>query len=319
MKPYIYAGSWTQELEDYIEADGDTKPLIEEMFYKFGLKVYARDSSSKKQYLMTLDGLPYCGVYTAYEFSANKQSDELTYFYYSEYYNKDRGRDIQDKRTLRSNKLSKLMQTLEKNKAIMPDHTKLLTRSLIRSAVDMVRSHGKSGGKYIGDLNTVQAQMLLECVLDGRSVSSIPNLETYKVILDKWKLSDETKSLNTKKIDTMFGAELYAIAETRDKGFAIASIKLNEPSGDTYTYDVIKPFQRVLSLDDYEYIDEIRPVLTMYKLAIENEDVSSTRKFELSAINEKYYDDLGIITDYEGSIIGSSFRPLWTFIATEVA
>jgi hypothetical protein len=316
MKRYIYETCWTQGLEDEIESVPNTKALIEEMYYRFGLKVYdkAKGLGATKSFLMTLDGLPYCEVYTEMNWNTKKEADELTYCYYSQYYSKSRGSDENDRRTLRSTKLSKLMTTLEKNNAIMPDHTHLLTFDLITDATLTVRRKGVKAHKSMYDLeDTSTLQLLLE-----HAVNKVPlegeTLKGFQVILDKWNKADHDVKQATDKMETMFGNEFYIIGETQEEGFAIASAKVTEFSNNKVKYELVKPFQRVMSLDDYEHIDEIRPVLTMYKLFLEGED--KQRMMALSPMTREYYEDLNIITTYSGYPAGSSYIPLWTLIPT---
>jgi hypothetical protein len=108
---------------------------------------------------------------------------------------------------------------------------------------------------------------------------------------------------------------MYAVAETSNKGFAIASFKVTECVDGRMAYEIIKPFQRVLSLDDYEHIDEIRPALTMYKLHKETLNQSNTG-YELSDVNQVYFEELGIVVAFDSRPDMSSYKPLWTFIST---
>ena len=317
MKRYIYDTCWTQELEDEIEVVPNTKALIEEMYYRFGLKVYAQpiSSANSNSYLMTLDGLPYCEVFTELVWNSKKELDEVNYCYYSKYFCKARGKDEVDRRTLRSTKLSKLMTTLEKTNAIMPDHTYLLTKDLLSDSMNNIKRKGVKTSKSIYDLDDVnKLQLLLEHAVNKKPLDS-ESLNKYKVILDKWIKTDDDTKLAIKNMTTMFGNEFYIIAETQEAGYAIASAKVTEFVSKEFKYELIKPFQRVLNLDDYEYIDNIRAVLTMYKLFIEGQE-PSIRMTHLSPMTREYYEDLNIITTYSNYPAGSSYTPLWTFIPT---
>jgi hypothetical protein len=316
MKRYIYEACWTQELEDEIKSTPNTKSLIEEMYYRFGLKVYekAKGLGATKSFLMTLDGLPYCEVFTEMSWNAKKEADELTYCYYSQYYSKARGKDENDKHTLRSTKLSKLMTTLEKNNAIMPDHTHLLTTDLLTDTMMAVKRKDIKTYKSMYDLeDTSKLQLLLE-----HAVNKVPlegeTLKGFQVILDKWIKTDHDDKQAKDKMMSMFGNEFYVIAETQEAGYAIASAKVTEFNNKESKYELIKPFQRVMSLDDYEHIDDIRAVLTMYKLFLEGQD--KHRFHALSPLTREYYEDINVFTTYQQYPAGSSYIPLWTLIPT---
>lgn len=138
MKPYIFAECYDEALENLIEKDR-AKPLIEEMYYQYGLKVMhsipvARVKFGKEimytsnffheltdkndcsnAFILTLDGLPYCAVYVA-------DLDKPTYCYYSLFYHKDRAKYGNDDRgTLRSIHIDSLLKTIDKNKAMPCD------------------------------------------------------------------------------------------------------------------------------------------------------------------------------------------------------
>lgn len=315
MKRYIYEACWTQGLEDEIESAPSTKALIEEMYYRFGLKVYGKEKGSLgREFLMTLDGLPYCKVFTEVYWNEVKEVSEITYYYYSQYYSKARGKNEDDKHTLRSTKLSKLMTTLEKNNAIMPDHSHLLTFDILTDVTLTVKRKGVKAHKSMYDLeDTSKLQLLLEHAVNKAPLEG-ETLKGFQVILDKWTKADHDVKQATNKMEAMFGNEFYIIGETQDEGFAIASARVTDFSNNRVKYELVKPFQRVMSLDDYEYIDEIRPVLTMYKLFLEGED--KHRSMALSPMTREYYEDLNIVTTYSGYPAGSSFIPLWTLIPT---
>ena len=131
MKNQIYQNCYSQELENLI-ASSPVLPLINELFYKYGLKVFQATSIKdfyKHEYrtrieetplhdtgfYMTLDGLPYCLAYVE-----SNDDGELTYCFKTMNYIKERGRDDDDKRTLRSKKISSLIKSIDTKKGITP-------------------------------------------------------------------------------------------------------------------------------------------------------------------------------------------------------
>ena len=323
MKRYMYKGTWSQELEDMVE-NSKSKPIVEEMFYKYGLTVYAKSSRSNggiDSFLMTMDGLPYCEVYTEDVLNIKTGEPCPCYCYYSDFYQKDRGTDSEDKRTLRSTKLSKLIATIDKKQALMPDYTSLVSRYLMNEMASGVVSKINPSGakKYIGDLKIPLVEKLLSYAISKTPLGG-EELKEAKVILDKWTKVDDDERRTKQKVQAILGNEIYMIAETSTDGYAIGSIKITDLT--TWReHELIKPFQRVLSLDDYEYIDEIRPALTMYKVYKESVDSQGTtishKDYDLSYPRQEYHEDVGVITAYDNYPGGSpQYRPVWTIIPT---
>jgi hypothetical protein len=312
MKKYMYKGTWTQELEGAVEKS-ISKTLVEEMFYKFGLTVYARGTQNRNQsFMMTMEGMPYCEVY-----ADTDMYGVVSYCYYSQYYAKERGSDNVDKHTLRSNKLGKLMATIEHKEALLPDAMHYLNKGILTNAYDQIRNKFKGGGrKYTGDISQLLIEKLLNLAINKTHIAN-SELAEAKVILDKWNAVDDNERLSMNAVKAQLGNEVYAIAETGNMGFAICSFKITEfKERFEHAYEIIKPFQRVLSLDDYEHIDEIRPVLTMYKLHLETLIERSRVKPEyLSPVMQEYFKDLGVIVAYDG-YPNNPYSPLWTFIPT---
>ena len=313
----MYEGVWSQKLEDEVE-NSIAKPLVEEMFYRFGLKVYGMSKDTYGSFLMTLDGLPYCEVYAEKVFNHKKEVDEIVYCYYSMYYGKERGRDSVDRHTLRSTKLTKLMQTIDKNKALMPDHTSLFNKSIVQNLIDDIKRSMKNPHtrKYIGDVSVEMVQRLLSDALTKTPATEELKVK-YKLILDKWNEADENEQRAHDKVRTVLGNEFYAIAETETEGVAIASFKVTK-TNDNYNseYEIIKPFQRVLNIDDYEFIDDIRLPLTMLKLNMETIEISEHRRRQIGMVEQKYYEDIGVIQTYDSYPAGSDYKPVWTIIPT---
>jgi hypothetical protein len=229
MKPYIFAECYDEALENLIEKDR-AKPLIEEMFYQYGLKVmhsipllrvkYGKDVTYvssfelatsvdviSNAFILTLDGLPYCAVYVA-------DLDKPTYCYYSLFYHKDRAKYGNDDRgTLRSIHIDNLLKTIDKNKAMPCDQ-------------DII------------DYTTNQIYPLLNGMFDSKK-------------------------------------ELYMIGNYYGlRGYTIGKIKPYEkkPMSDYDMFEVSELFQRVKSLDDYEYKDNLIPKLTMLKVYLDTHE-----------------------------------------------
>ena len=140
MKPYILEQAYTKELDNLIETN-KVKPLIEEMYYQYGLKVvdsvelscvrYGKDAVFVKTYkpdtyydevldtnigfILSLDGLPYACVYVA-------EFDKPTFSFYAKCHAKAKAKlGNVDRHTLQSIHLESLLKTIDKHNAIPTD------------------------------------------------------------------------------------------------------------------------------------------------------------------------------------------------------
>lgn len=341
MQKYIYEACYTQELDDVINSDSHLKLLVEEMFYRYGLKAYAWSGKSSSLFevkagvLMTLDGTPYCKVFVETSWDAKKEIDVLEYCYTTAFASKERGTDYQDRHTWRSSKLSALMRTLDKKKAVPTDFTNSFNNDVVRTLIELVKDSASGTYKSTIDISRApQIQPLLEYLIDNKPIPA-DKIPEYKVILDKWKQADENKNAMNNKLNTMFTNEFYIIGENKTDGYVIGSAKLislekyekDEPwdSNATSLFEMVKPFQRVLSLDDYEYIDEIRPMLLMFKVNLEGREQRNDNKYhydkegQISPERRFFYDDVGIVTfNVGGDAMKSDYKMLWTAIPTQV-
>ena len=327
MKPYIYTPSWTQDLEDAIDSH-PARVMAEELFFRFGLRAIAVAPSNSEQVtegntsiFMTLDGLPYCEVYITHvpKYKNGGMETELRYCFYSQYYRKDRGSSQMDRRTLYSTKLSSLMKTLETKDVIPGGITeRILTNYTVDDVAGTIRNtYGRTSSKYSGSVGTDLIQALLELSIDKKPLTDTQLYES-KLILDKWKQSDENQSKLSEQLNGLLGKETYVIGESQ-LGTTIGSIMVTKFEEDRVReFEVVKPFIGIKSLDDCEYADELRPVMTMYKLHLEQLEQANTHEPKyntaLSYASREYYKDLGIITTYDGYPINNSYHPLWTFI-----
>ena len=280
MKNYIYDNMWTQELEDTIEND-KAKPLIMEMFYKHGFRVYDAEAYTNwgqsyaelkeefynqekriNKFMLTLDGLPYCQVYVD-EVAQGKTE----YCFYSPYFEKERGRDQQDKRTVRSAKISGLMRMLEKYGCVQDSPEKIITSDSMHFIPSSVGTHiiRNSGLPSKPIHSQLQQYEVLEAYMTGKRFT-VEKDDELKKLFDIWAKEVETERHAVSKVQLMFGNEFYLVIETGGDGICYGKIKFNfdKDSIRGATYEVTDSFQRVKSIDDVD--DEIKPALTMYKI-----------------------------------------------------
>ena len=282
MRNYIYDNSWTQELEDLIEVD-KAKPLIMEMFYKHGLRAY--DVISTKgltydkddemieyihhKYMMTLDGLPYCQVYVD-----ELRDGKLQYCFYSPFFEKERGRDRDDKRTVRASKISGLMRMLEKYKCVQDDPLEVIGVGTFNYAVSSTVSELTKGSR--GNRSSLQSTEQFEILNAYMTGNKLPTdkHEKYKKVFDIWHEEVETERRAVAKAQSLYGNEFYVLAESKAKGICIAKAKFTFKSEDSIMeskVEITDGFQRVASLDELTDIDDVKSFMTMYKVYMESQ------------------------------------------------
>jgi hypothetical protein len=289
MQNYIYDNSWSQELEDLIEKDL-AKPLIMEMFYKHGLRVYdvtefkpyepfnedtGSETNYNYKYMMTLDGLPYCQV-----FVEKVGKDKVQYCFYSPYFEKERGKDKTDKRTVRASKISGLMRMLEKYKCVKDDPLDVIGREAITYAVtstvnDAMREV-KNNSRYFG---AKEQYAVLNAYMTGTKLPTNKH-EEIKKVFDIWHKEVETERHANEKARSLYGNEFYILAESKSHGICIGKAKINFKTDEVLMdrdVEVTDGFQRVASLDDLDDIDDLKPILTMYKVYMEGHPDYSRR------------------------------------------
>lgn len=285
MRNYIYDNSWTQELEDLIEAD-KAKPLIMEMFYKHGLRAYdvvsTKDVAYDKddemievfqhKYMMTLDGLPYCQVFVEEVGKVGKNM--VQYCFYSPFFEKGRGRDRDDKRTVRASKISGLMRMLEKYKCVQDDPLEVFGTGTFNYAVSSTVSELTKGARgNRSSLHSTEQFEILNAYMTGNKLPT-DKQEKYKKVFDIWHEEVETERHAVAKAQSLYGSEFYVLAESKAKGICIGKAKINFKSEDSITdmkVEITDGFQRVASLDELTDIDDVKSFMTMYKVYMESQ------------------------------------------------
>jgi hypothetical protein len=288
MRNYIYDNSWSQELEDLIEKDL-AKPLIMEMFYKHGLRAYdvistkgvAYDKDDEMievfqhKYMMTLDGLPYCQVYVD-----ELRDGKLQYCFYSPYFEKERGRDRDDKRTVRASKISGLMRMLEKYKCVQDDPLEVIGTSTLNYAVSSTISELTKGSKgNRTSLHSSEQYEILNAYMTGTKLPTNKH-EEIKKVFDIWHKEVETERHAITKAQSLYGSEFYVLAESKAKGICIGKAKFNFKSEGTIVdmkVEITDGFQRVSSLDELNDIDDVKAFMTMYKVYMESREDKAYR------------------------------------------
>ena len=310
---YVYEGlDPTGEIEAKLLAD-KAFPLVRELRFKYNLQAVAENKIDNGRYqafmLCNGTGINVARVYY--------NQDEEQFCYYSTFYQKDRGSDSADRRTLRSKKLSLLMANIKKNGVIPTEEFILLQHNCIAShyqyAINAIVENVGSSKKNQA-LSAEDGQALLEIVLDGKDSNSLAGeiKNKFKQILDNYQEKDNIKIKQDEAIDKFF-KPCYMVSVDK-RGQFVVGVVTNEESKDGNKrkyYSIVKPFKRVANLEDYP---ELLSCMTMLKVYSEekfkNEEVEYWGGF-VPKFNGKHIADLDMVisSDYiDGSI---DFTSLW--------
>lgn len=282
MKNYIYEPMWSQELEDIIEND-KAKPLIMEMFYKHGFRVYDvvrtnrlvgevdeegnihEATRTHYKFMLTLDGLPYCQVYVD-----DTTKDKPSYCYFSPHYQKERGQDNVDRHTVRSAKISGLMRMLDKYECVVDNPEEVIGTDAMYYIPSIAHQVILKDSNHIGkpDFSSVQQYRVLKAYMTGTKLT-VERHEEVKNIFDIWSKSVETERHAVEKVQSMFGKDFYILGETVGEGLCVGKARFKYEDGSwgrNPPFEVTDAFQRVRTLDELEGHDDLKAMVTMFKI-----------------------------------------------------
>jgi hypothetical protein len=306
MKVYMYEPMWTQELEDKIVAL-PVLPLVEEMFYKYGLKVLDTKQVhtlflKEDAVYLTLDGLTYCSV--------SVDSDGV-WSYYSRNFIKQRGRTDDDRRTVTSKKLSSLMKSLEKYNAVPSSPTDLIKTNISGNIKSMIERTISGRSKNLWDASADDIHEILKVVFEDKNKSSLDEktLTSCKNLLDSFNLSDDNVRQRKELVDSFFSESVYMIGQDTLPGHIVTKIGLSENN-----MVIEEPFIRVRSLSDHQDYSKMVAATTIMRLHLESleKDFSFVRKDDpemLIPITDKYFTNIGACAVYDRH--PTAFDPCW--------
>lgn len=264
--------------EDYKELiESDTFPLVRDLEFKYGLKVIRKTSmATNRGYRVSswllgyTNGIAVGKVYTD-KITTQKSSNPVTeYSFRTPFYTKERGRSREDKETLRSVKVSSLMGALARQHVI-PDVEQMVERKAkqVSASQDIMRkSIGSTAKQHV--LSPEEVHTVLRVVL-GRSPSSLWASEAQnkcQEVLDKYEEADRLKKLKEEEMLRMFYNPYWMIGVDEFGDYLIGKFKLIKTALETVTYETVEPFKRYRT---YEDVPELVPLMTMVKVAYENE------------------------------------------------
>jgi hypothetical protein len=266
MSRYILDGFYSEELEQSLK-DSDLFALVRDLCHKFGLKVLAEvDIGGGRQsfQLCHTNGMTVGKVFTR-----TNDEGKLEYCYRSPYYRKDRGRSNEDKTTLHSTKVSSLVATLSRVKAI-PDIAGMLDRKMrnISTLIELMDRQLGSAYKTSDELKPDEIQALLCVVLGETPNGNHITIDTIKCkkVLDKYNEADRIRAKKLEEVDRFFRNPFYMIGADQYGHFIVGKVKV---AGEKQ-YEIIEQFKRYKDITER---DDLIPVMTMTKLAHENKGV----------------------------------------------
>lgn len=303
---YVYEDVDTVVSEDDVK-DDKVFPLVRELRFKYGLQVFNRSKSTTWEGMTKHHDYTLCnpmGVAIAKVWFDN---NEEQFCYYTRYYEKSRGSDSRDRRTIRSKKLSSLMNTLKKCD-VVPNDEKVLQTIMTDhafaygSSVATVRDAVGNDGKH-NPFNVNEIQSMLEILLDGKSYDSLEGDIKNKMTqaLDNYKDKDNIRKARQEEVERFFGS-CYALFVDGLGQYVVGVIKYKEmDTGKAWTYDgfeVIKPFKRYKDIDALGVYPDLVSYLTMLKTYSENKNFEKFRGY-VPSVNHFAKDlDMVINTTY---------------------
>lgn len=302
-------------------ATSECKMLVREICFKYDLKVMCtverREAVDDRAFLLVKDGWnPIGEVYT--KILRDNDNKEFTeYSFYSHYYEKARGRNADDRHTLRSKKISSLITTIKKMKAIPSD------------AVATMRQHTFQWGDNIGsyesnlglqrksvsdaDFQPSDLQAMMEYVLgESPSTDMTATIQSKcKIALDKYKEIDKLNATTRQELSRLFDTAFYVVGanhvDTLVVGIARCTNTLSASSRSAYEFEMVKPIKQV---DNLEEFPELLSVITMWKAQREGKE--NNRKMLagiLPAGTSTVNKELDLVIDYEYG--DSAFHFVW--------
>lgn len=279
---YVYEGLDTVVSEDDVK-NNKVFPLVRELRFKYDLQVFNMYEEKRWSEAHLDQGFALCNPMGVAIAKVWYEEKEEQFCYYSLWYEKSRGSDSADRKTLRSKKLSSLMSTLKKND-VVPDETKI-TKEIMSGhrfgyghAVDRVRD--KMGNCNKGNpFDSDDIHPLLEVLLDGKQYDSLPDELKNKVTetLDKYKEKDNIKKARDEEVDRFFGS-CYALFVDGLEQYVVGVIKYkymeaSKPVKHGHDgFEVVKPFKRFADIDALGVYPDLVSYLTMLKTYAENKN-----------------------------------------------
>jgi hypothetical protein len=289
MSRYILKGFESEELEQTIK-DSRVYPLIRDLCFKFGLKVLAEsDLTGKQAFQLCLTN----GMAVGKAFTRTNDEGKLEYCYRTPYYKKERGSSNDDKETLRSTKVSSLMATIGRVKAI-PSVDKMIEKKMgkLSDAVEIMQQQMGNHNKATYELSADEIHALLCAVLGETPSGNHLTIDAIKCkkVLDKYNEADRVRVKKLEEVDRFFRNPFYMIGADLFGHFIVGKVKVTGEK----QYEIVEPFSRYKDITER---DDLIPVMTMTKLTYED-------KYRMQngyiPVADKYDENLDAVFFYQG-------------------
>ena len=314
MVNYIYEGC---DPNGEIESEMKASPilgLIRELHFKYNMTVtgmeevnyYHCGGHKTKGFLMAKpDGMNICRVY------AEQNGADVIYCYYSPYYEKDRGSDSTDRKTIRSKRLSWLMGSLKKNEVVPNDVTKIYSTTraytqAVRAVADLVGSDHRST-----NFNSEQEYALLKALLNKESLPDELLTKATNALTNHNKITD-IKDKRKAEVNRFFGKSYVVLADGTDS-VVTGIVSIAGQENDRY-FEPIKPLRRCKTSAIGEHFPELAGYLAMLKVNYkENYEHTSSYGLASDCIprTSTHFKDLDMITAMWDS--PDHFKGVWMF------
>jgi hypothetical protein len=292
-------------------ATSECKTLIREICFKYDLKVLCtverQDAVDKKSFLLVRDGWNPIGEVYSRTLRDDDGNHFNEYSFYSHYYEKARGKSVDDKHTLRSKKISSLMTTIKKMKAIPSDIVATTRKHTMQWADNIASFEGRLGleRKSVSDagFHASDLQAIMEYVLGESPNTNMTAAiqDKCKIALDKYKSIDKMNASTREEMSRLFDTAFYVVGASQSDylvvGIARCTNTLSASSRSAYEFEMVKPIKLV---DNLEEFPELLSVMTMWKAQRESE--GNSRKLlggvlpiATSAVNK----ELDLVIDYD--------------------
>ena len=342
IKNCIETGLYTKELEEQMK--GTTiYPLIQELHLTYGLKVSSRypiswyDYDNTYQYrynksedesriiedcfMMSCRGIPVALVY--WDTPNNK------YAFHFKTSIKDRGKTNWDRRTITSVKISQIIKTIAKkeiNFANVGDftidgkstkgHYKVNNVTVSKLKEDMERWQKTLSGGYEAHQPTLA---LVESLYGDKKPIPHEHDTYFKDFVDKSKKLCETYKSAKEIVDSEMKNGFYAFGINKNTNSVIVGNyevdTIHTTSNREYynleDTDVIK------SIEDFKSYEDIKPILTMLKVTLEDQDKYVHREYWLDDNYVRWQEDLGVLyktSTYSEGSFNNPFSIHWLLI-----
>ena len=341
IKNCIETGLYTKELEEQMK--GTTiYPLIQELHLTYGLKVSSRypiswyeyDNNYQYRYddteqdtnhniedcfMMSCRGIPVALVY--WDTPNNKYA-----FHYKTSI-KDRGKNSWDRKTISSVKISQIIKTIAKKEinfanvgdfTIDGNSTKGNFRvdgNLISDMKTKYERHLKTlSGGYEAHQPTLA---LVESLYGDKKPISHEHDTYFKDFVDKSNKLCETYKSAKEIVDSEMKNGFYAFGINKNTNSVIVGNFKVDTINPTREFYCLKDTDVIKSIEDFKLYEDIKPILTMLKVTLEDQDNYVNREYWLDNNYLEWQEDLGVLyrtnTYSEGSY-NNPFSIRWLLI-----